>query len=210
VGVVGDMREQGLDGAVSRTVYVPQAQVGDGMSFAPSFVLRTAGRVELQRAVAAAFETVDPRLTQPRLRPLDELVGASVASQRFNAALVAAFAALALLLTAVGVYGVLAYSVRQQTREVAIRMALGARSRLVVRSIVRQGIALVVLGLLVGLAGALFLTRLIAGLLYGVEPADPLTLGAVALLLLAIGALAAYLPARRAARVDPMTALRAE
>jgi putative ABC transport system permease protein len=210
VGVVGDMRELGLEGAVSRTVYVPQAQVGAGMSFAPSFVLRTAGRVEIERAVAAAFQAVDPRLPQPRLRPLDELVGASVAGQRFNAALVAAFAALALLLTAVGVYGVLSYSVRQRTREVAIRLALGARAQVVVRSIVRRGVALVVIGLLIGIAGALFLTRLIAGLLYGVEPADPRTLGAVALLLLAIGALAAWLPARRAARVDPMIALRAE
>jgi len=210
VGVVADLREMGLDATVPNTVYVPQAQVQPQMSSMPSFVVRAAPGAEVDRAVAAAFQQVDTRLPLPRLRPLDEMVGASVAGERFNAAVVASFALLALLLTAVGIYGLLAYSVRQRTREVAIRLALGERAGAVVRSLVRQGVLLVAIGLAIGLAGALVLTRLISGLLYGVEPADPLTLGVVVLLLLATGALAAWLPARRAARVDPMSALRAE
>jgi len=210
VGVVADMRELWLQGSVPRTVYVPQSQVGEGMSFAPSFVLRTRGRVELDGQVLAAFREVNPQVTLPRVRPLDALVGESMAGQRFNAAMVGSFAALALLLTAVGIYGVLTYSVRQRTREVAIRLALGARAGTVVGAVVRQGVTLVGVGLLIGLAAALLVTRAIAGLLYGVQPSDPLTLGSVALLLLGIGAVAAYLPARRAARVDPMVALRAE
>jgi len=210
VGVIGDARELGVDVPPVNTIYVPQPQAQPQMTSMPSFLVRTAPGRAPTAEVTAAFRELDPRLPLARFREMEELVGTSVAGERFNAVLVASFAALALLLTVVGIYGVLAYAVRQRTREMAIRMALGARSERILRQAVGRGVALVGLGLVVGLAAALALTRLIEGLLYGVEPADPVTFSLVAVILLVTGAFAAYLPARRASRVDPMIALRAE
>jgi len=210
VGVIGDARELGVDVPPVNTVYVPQPQAQPQMTFLPSFLVRTAPGRTPTAEVVAAFRELDPRLPLPRFQEMEEMVGTSVAGERFNAVLVASFAALALLLTVVGIYGVLAYSVRQRTREMAIRMALGARSERILRLVVGRGLALVGLGLVLGLAAALALTRLIEGLLHGVEPADPTTFAIVTSLLLLSGGIAAYLPARRAARMDPMIALRAE
>jgi putative ABC transport system permease protein len=210
VGVVADAREFGPDGPVLNTVYVPQPQASARMTSMPVFLVRTVDRRDRSAEIAAALGAVDSRLALPGVTPMEDLAGTMVAGQRFTAVLASSFAGLALLLTAVGIYGVLAYTVRLRTREVAIRMALGARATRVVRAVVARGVGLVVVGLVIGLAGALVVTRLIGGFLYGVEPADPVTLMGVTLLLLATAGLAVYLPARRAARVDPMIALRAE
>jgi putative ABC transport system permease protein len=141
---------------------------------------------------------------------MEQVVGASLAEQRFNASLMGVFAALALLLTAIGVYGVVSYSVRQRTREIGVRMALGAQRSEVVRLVTRQGMVPVGAGLAVGLVASAGLARLLRGMVWGVSTTDPRTFLAVALLLALVGLLAALLPARRAARVDPVIALRAE
>jgi len=139
-----------------------------------------------------------------------QLLSASVANERFNLFLIVLFAALALGLAAVGIYGVLAFGVSRRSREIGIRFALGARPRDVLRLVVRQGMQLVIAGVLLGIAGALALTRLMASLLYGVSPTDPATFVVVSALLPMVALIACYFPARRAMHVDPMVALRVE
>src|SRR6185295_6962639 len=141
---------------------------------------------------------------------MDEYISATVAGPRFNATLLMIFAAVALVLTVVGLYGVMSYSVAQRTNEIGIRMALGAQASDVLRLIVSQGFKLVLLGLGIGLAFAFALTRVIASLLFGVTAKDPVTFAAVAVLLALVALLACYIPARRATRLDPLHALRYE
>ena len=141
---------------------------------------------------------------------MNDVLASSVAEPRFRTYLLGAFAGTALLLAVIGVYGLVSYSVSQRTREIGIRVALGASSSQVVGPIVRHGMVLAVTGVAIGLIGALFTARVVASFLYGVEPTDPLTFAAVAVLLLGVAFVASYLPSRRALRVDPLTALRAE
>jgi ABC-type antimicrobial peptide transport system permease subunit len=141
---------------------------------------------------------------------MDQLVASSLTRQRFYAAVMGVFAAIAVLLSAVGLYGVLAYAVGQRTREFGVRTALGARSRDVLSMVVHQGLRLTSIGIGIGLAGAIALTRYIEGMLYDVTPLDPLTYVAVVAFFVAVTSLASYVPARRATRIDPMTALRYE
>jgi ABC-type antimicrobial peptide transport system permease subunit len=174
-------------------------------------VVRSAAPLEtLAPALRAAVRQADPEQVVAGLRPAGELISAAVARQRFSMLLLLAFGGLALTLAGVGVYGVLAYSVTQRTRELGIRLALGARALSVQALVLRQGLAMAFGGILLGLLGALGLGRLLAGLLYGVSPADPLVLGAVTLLLAAAAGLACLVPAIRATRVDPIDALRSE
>ena len=153
---------------------------------------------------------MDKELPMFNVRTMDEYVGASLGRSRFDTLLLSLFAALALALTMVGIYGVMAYTVAQRTREIGIRIALGARRNDVLRMVLGRSFVITGLGLLIGTVGALGLTRFLSGLLYQVTPMDPLTFAGVPVLLGAISLLASYLPAWRAARVDPMVALRYE
>jgi putative ABC transport system permease protein len=210
VGVVGDFREMGVRGAAVRTLYLPQAQAPEMFATMPSLLVRSADPVGTMRALPAALQAMDPRLPAPRSRTMTEIVGLSIGAERFVGTLLGVFAGIALLLTAVGIYGVIAYTARQRTREIGVRVALGARSVDVLRLVARQGMAPVAVGLLVGVAAAAAATRVLDGIVYGVSTYDPLTFVTVVALLGAVGLAASWLPARRAARVDPIIALRAE
>jgi putative ABC transport system permease protein len=150
----------------------------------------------------------DKDLPLTRVRTMEQLMSGSWGDRRFSLVLLAAFALVALTLAGVGIHGVMAYAVLQRTREIGVRMALGAHARDVLRLVLGQGLQLTLAGLGLGLAAALALRRLLAGMLYGVEPSDPVTLAGVAVLLLAVALLACYFPTRRAVRVDPAVALR--
>jgi putative ABC transport system permease protein len=172
-------------------------------------VARTAGDpLALARPVREAVWAVDPRQAVSQIDTLDNLLAGQVAKQRWSALLLGLFAGVALVLALVGIYGVLSYSVQQSTREIGIRMALGARRETVVRMVVARAARLALAGVAIGLALAWVATRALASLLHGVSATDPLTFAAMAALLLGAALLAGYLPARRATTVDPVTALR--
>jgi putative ABC transport system permease protein len=180
--------------------------------FAPhELVVRTsANPLSFANAVRQAIWSIDKDQAVANIRTMEQVQADSIARQRFNVLLVTIFAALALALAVVGIYGVMSYTVSQNTRELGIRMALGAQAKDVLRLVIGQGVLLASLGVALGLAGAIGLTRLLKTLLFGVTPTDPLTFASVALLLLVVALLACWIPARRAARVDPMIALRCE
>jgi putative ABC transport system permease protein len=208
VGVVGDIKAQTLDGAVSSQTYRPFAQQPVRSM---AFVIRAAGPpIDLTNAVRTIFSGLNRDVPTQDLRLMSTLVSGSIARQRFAMTLFAAFSGVALLLAAIGIYGVIAYSVSRRTGEIAIRMALGAPAGSVVGLVLRQGGVLVGLGLTAGVAAALVLTRFLGALLYATSPSDPVTFVAVPLLLALVATLACLIPARRAARVDPMAALRCE
>ena len=225
VGVVDDMRQGRLDQEPTPQFFVDYRQVlaltqarqmpvaaQERLAFGfLSFVVRTDGDpARLTATLRSLIARVDPNVGIDALLPMDRLVASSLTRQRFYAAVMAVFAAIAVLLTAVGVYGVLAYAVGQRTREFGVRTALGARSRDVLALVLRQGLGLTSIGIGIGLAGAIALTRYIKGMLYGVTPLDPLTYAAVVVLFAAVTSIASYVPARQATRIDPMTALRDE
>jgi putative ABC transport system permease protein len=158
----------------------------------------------------ARLTAIDPDLPFTNIRTLQSFVDRSVEEPRFRAMLIAAFAVLALVLAAVGVFGLISYTVTQRTREIGIRVALGASPRQVLLTIVREGLTLAAAGVAIGLVGAALATRVLTAFLFGVGAGDPLTFGLVALLLLTVAAAASYLPSRRALSVDPVVALRAE
>jgi putative ABC transport system permease protein len=164
--------------------------------------------VDLNAGLRAALREADPQLPVAKIRPMTEVVSASFTSQRFISTLMGAFAALALALTAVGLYGVLSYQVSQRTHEIGLRMALGAQARDVLKMIIRQGMVLVLVGVGIGLACAVALTRIMSNFLFDITVTDPATYVFIALLLTAVSLVACYIPARRATRVDPMIALR--
>ncbi|HEV7890019.1 MAG TPA: ABC transporter permease [Pyrinomonadaceae bacterium] len=209
VGVVGNVRFQKFNDDEQPEYYIPFEQSPSAVT---QVVVRARGgdAAALTSSVRSALKGVDPNLLIWRTQTMDELVSQSVAPQRFNVALLGFFAALAMTLAAVGIYGVMSYTVTQRRHEIGIRMALGAQRRDVLRLVVRQGMLLTLAGLGLGLAGALALTRLMSSLLYGVSATDPLVFAAVSLLLAAVALLASYVPARRATKVDPMVALRYE
>ena len=191
-------------------IYFPYSQA-KWISGSIDFIVRTRDSPgTMLTPIRREFLAVNPLSPAPRMRTLDELLTGPVAPLRFNMQLLSLFGALALVLASVGVYGLMAFFVSQRTREIGIRMALGARSTDVLKSVVGQGLRLTLVGTGLGLAGAFALTRVIASLLYDVSPTDPLTFAFVSLVLLGVAALASYLPARRAARIDPMVALRYE
>jgi len=208
VGVVGDVRYSGLDDTGEAAIYTPFAQTPFMWS---NLMIRTSVPPQtLFQSVRNAVISVEPTLEPSNFRTMDQLVSDSVARPRFNTSLLAAFAALALALAAVGIYGVIAYSVTQRTHEIGVRLALGARKGDVIRLVLKQGMWPALAGAALGLGGAWGMTRLLSGLLFEVSATDPATFVAVTLLLLAIALLACWIPARRAAKVDPMIALRYE
>jgi predicted permease len=213
VGVVADVMDSGLGEATGPTMYQPYPQNSvAGVTFAPlTLVVRTVGDPRLAApAVRAAIAAVDRDLPVESMTPLPRLLSESLGPQRFRTILVSVFGALGLALAGIGIYGVTAYSVAQRTRELGVRLALGARGRDVVGLVLRGALATVAAGLSLGLLASLLLGRALRGLLYGIEPTDPATFALVASGLAAIAVAAAYLPARRAIRIDPVLTLRGE
>lgn len=214
VGVVNETKQRSLSEAAPATVFIPAAQAADGVKGVlqqSTFVLRSQGEPLLLSAVVRdELRRIDAGVPVRNLRSMEQLVSRSVGPQRFNLSLLGLFAALGLLLAAIGIYGVMAYGVAQRTREIGIRMALGAQGRDVLRLIIRQGMALVFGGVVLGLVASFGLTRLMASLLFGVTAHDPMTFAGVTLLLVTVALIACLIPARRATMVDPMVALRDE
>ena len=208
VGIVGDIRHFGLSEEPRPEYYFPFRQ--DALSDETLVVRGSSGGTNLVPSVRAAIRDLDPDLAVAKVRTLDTLVAGSVAQPRFRAVLLGGFAALALLLSAVGIYGVLAAAVTQRTREIGVRMALGAKRRDVLAMIVGQGMSLVGFGMGAGLIGSLALTRVLSGLLYPVSATDPFAFAGAAILLGSVALLACGLPAYQASRVEPMAALRVE
>jgi ABC-type antimicrobial peptide transport system permease subunit len=173
-------------------------------------VRTAAAPASLTGPIRAQVAAMDPELAVYWVAPMERYVHQATASTRFTLGLITAFAAVALVLAAVGLFGVIAYAVRQRTREIGIRMALGARRSSILRLVVGRGLVLIGLGIAIGVAAAAALTRTVAGLLYNVAPTDPVTFAAVVGLLVAVAFAASWLPARRAAEIDPTQSLRAE
>jgi putative ABC transport system permease protein len=208
VGIVRNVHQRALDSASSRMVYWTHAQF---VRPTMSLVIRTRGEpMQLVPAVAAELHALDPELPLAEPQPLDEYLGDSVAARRFMMLLLGAFAAVALVLAAVGIAGVVANGVAQRTREIGVRMALGARGQDVLRMVMRQGVVMAATGMLAGLAGAFALTRVMRSLLYGTSPTDPVTFALVTAALAIVALIATFVPALRATRVDPIVALRAD
>ena len=222
VGIVGDVKQDALNGSdPNATLYVPMAQitaatyaastVGPFRAFSMALVVRTITRpTSLVTAVANAVHQLDPATPLLDVVTLEDFVAESLSQERFNMLLLATFAGLAVVLAAVGIYSVLAYGVRRRVREIGIRMALGAQNGDVLRTVIGDGTKLTLIGVAIGIAGALALTRSLSSLLYGVRPTDPLTFIVVSFILTSVALLASYIPARRATRIDPMVALRYE
>ncbi|HSE66520.1 MAG TPA: ABC transporter permease, partial [Gemmatimonadales bacterium] len=211
VGVVGDVRSMGLREPPPPEVYLLHEQLpvttsGSGRSM--YLVLRSAkDPLTLAAAARNAVRELDPLLAITAVRTMDEMIDYSVASERFTMLLLGGFGAVALILAAIGIYGIMAYAVKRRTREIGIRMALGARPTDVIRLVVGQGMRLAGVGVAVGAAGALIPSRLMTGLLYGVSPTDPLSFFTITLLLAAVALAASWLPARRAVLTRPTEAL---
>ncbi len=209
IGVVGDARTDNLAQPPAPTMYIPFAQ-SSGVGEAAFVVRSKQAPLAAVPEVRAAMRSLDSDLLLNQVNTMEDVVTSSLTDWRFHTILLAVFGGLALLIAAIGIYGVVSYSVTRRIHEIGIRMALGAERRDVLKMIVGQGLKLALIGVAIGIAGALALTRFLSSLLYGVKPTDPLTFVAVSLILIAVALLACYIPARRAAKVDPMVALRYE
>jgi putative ABC transport system permease protein len=209
VGVVGDVRHESLDSEAGPEYYVPYAQAPQSFM---SLVVRSSNSTpeSLSASLREVIRQGDPEQYVGTIQPMTKLVDDAVARRRFNALLTGVFAGVALILASVGIFGVLNYTVTQRTQEIGLRVALGAQTRDVLRLVLGHGVRLIITGLGIGLIASFALTRVLAGMLFGVTPTDPLTFATVSLLLAAVALLACYIPARRAMKVDPLRALRYE
>ncbi len=212
IGVVGSVRQAGLDREPLPEIYFPHLMPGaEGWLGDATLVVRTSVPPESAASgVREAVKSVDPGLPLFQVMSMEDVISESLASRRLNLWLLAIFAGMALVLSAAGLYGVISYLVAQRTREIGVRIALGAQTRDVLRLIMGQGAGLTAAGIVLGLLGALAFTRVLESLLYGVSARDPLTFASIAALLALVALAATWLPARRAARVDPMVAIRNE
>jgi putative ABC transport system permease protein len=215
VGVIGDLREESVDLPPAPGVFIPLAQRPDRLTWLTNklipavYVVKTRENPSsIEPAVRAAVRSADPTQAVSNLRTMEDVLSWSLAQWQFNMLLLAIFAGLALLLSAVGIYGVMSYSAQQRTHEIGIRRALGARARDVLWLIIRQGLALALIGVALGLVAALALTRVMQNLLFGVSATDPVTFAGIALLLVLVAFIACFIPARRATQIDPLVALR--
>jgi len=210
VGLVGDSKQDSVDSQAEPELYVPYSQ-HPFASFLVTFVVRTASNPhDFAAAARRAVWEVDHEQPVIQIQTMENVILESIWRQRFSATMLGIFALVALLLSAVGIYGVLSYSVSRRTHEIGIRTALGATQGNILRMVIGEGSILILLGVGAGIFAALGLTHLLAGLLYGIRPRDPFTFAALSLLLMGVGLLSVYLPARRAAKVAPMVALRHE
>ncbi len=213
VGIVGDTRHEGLDAETEPAAYLPQRQAFDSLGFgferAMTLVIRTTGdAASVTPLLRAAVSHVDRQVPVGLVRNMDDLIGDSIAPRRLNFVLVSAFALVALALTAAGLYGVMAYLVTQRTREIGVRMALGASRKQVLTLMLREAGSMTLLGIGIGVAGGLALTRFMATMLFGISAADPLVYVSMSLLLALVALLAVAVPSSRATRIDPLAALR--
>jgi predicted permease len=215
VGIAANARETGLGKEEPPVMYVPQSQITDGLTSLANNVIplvwavRAAGSpMSLRTAIEGEFRAVDGLMSVSRERLMEQVVSESISRDNFTMLLLSIFAAIALLLAAIGIYGLMSYSVEQRTQEIGVRMALGAGRPDMVRLILGQGLRLAGIGVALGLAIAYGLTRVLASLLFGVKAADPLTFAGVGLMLALIALGSTWFPARRAAAVEPLEALR--
>jgi len=212
VGIVGDVRQMGLDEPVKAEMYLPYQQINHNPWFIPrDLAIRTSGETSnIVGSVRQIIREVDPDQPVSNVATMSEVLGEEAAQRRMGMIMLAGFAALALLLASLGIYGVLSYFVTQHTNEIGVRLALGATPRNILFLVLRKGMGLTLLGVAVGLAASFALTRLMSSLLFGVKASDPLTFVAVPVVLALVALLACAIPARRATKVDPMVALRYE
>jgi putative ABC transport system permease protein len=217
VGVVEHVKHYGVDGEipVDNQFYVPFSHIPkeilDRVTSRMSLLVRTqADPASLAEPVRQQVLATDKDQPVFNVQPMEQVVSASIAPRRFTMLLMTIFAAVALVLATVGIYGVMSYSVTQRTHEIGIRMALGAHAADILRLVVKQGLLLALIGVVIGLTGAFILTRVMSSLLFGVDAADLKTFAAISLMLTLVAAVASYIPARRATKVDPMIALRYE
>jgi ABC-type antimicrobial peptide transport system permease subunit len=204
VGIAADSRADGIEQAPLHTMYQPDAQT----NATSTLLVRTAATDRVAPRVVETIRSLDPNRPIDHVQTLEEIRDETIAPQRLNATLIGLFALLALAIATVGVAGVLAFSVSQRTNELGIRLALGAERQTILRMILGEGALMAGIGLIVGGLAAIPLSRLLSGLLYGVEPVDPPTIAVSAVLLVAVALIAAWIPARTATAVDPITALR--
>jgi putative ABC transport system permease protein len=211
IGVVGDIRAESLTSDPTLEVYLPYWQTAMlGASFPMSLVFKANDPSGAARMVRSALREIDSELAIPSPRTMDEIMWGSLAQRRFQLTIVLVFAAAALMLAVLGIYGIVSYSVEQRTAEIGLRMALGADALAIHRLVIQQALLPLVPGLVVGVLASFGIERLVATLVFGVGPRDPITIASVATLLIVVAVVAAYLPARRAVRVNPIVALRYE
>jgi predicted permease len=214
VGIARDVKQGGLEAPAGTELYFNFEQLPRIVGFAPrqmNIVLETSRPMSsLSAPIRSAVSSIDPGLPIVQLRTMEDVVGASLTRQRFLSLLLGIFAGVALLLAAIGTYGVLSYMVSERHREIGIRMALGAGNSQVVGLVLKQGITIALIGIVVGVGGALALSRITQTLLYGVDPADPMTFATVIGVIAIVATAACLIPMRRATRVDPLTAMRAD
>jgi putative ABC transport system permease protein len=208
VGIVGDVKTDGIAADIYPMIYWPYFQFPQNFN---AFVVRAERNpVRLVPAIKERIWSVDKNLPISKIATMDQLVSDSLARRRLYMVLLSVFASAALLLAAVGIYGAMSYSVSQRTNELGVRIALGAQARDVLMLVIKRGLSVAIAGMAIGIAAAFVLTRLMSSLLFGVRAIDPFTFGAVAGVLILVALAACFFPARRAARVDPITALRSD